>query len=147
MQKIVKLTLIGVVSIIYLSGCSRGRPAVAPQGCQKGMFCYENINFGPSRGSAFEKGVKDGCKTANGSFRKDYYLSSSNKNYYDGWILGRSKCKQTLPNEGTRLAEQKSRQRAEYQIRQLKMQKEQQPETESIVDSLLDNSDTEEVEY
>jgi len=104
------------------------------------MYCYKNINFGLTRGSSYEKGIRDGCKTGEGYFTKDYYASRRDKNYYDGWIVGRSKCKQILPNEGTRLAEQKSRQRAEYQIRKLKMEQEQQPEVESIVDSILDRN-------
>jgi hypothetical protein len=139
MRKIVVLSLASAICTMLVTSCApRGGTIDAP--CQKGMFCYKNINFGVSKGKYFEKGVKDGCKTAEGTFRKDYYYSSRDKNYYDGWILGRSKCKQILPNEGTRLEEQKSKQRAEYQIRQMRMEKEQQPEVETIVDSILDSS-------
>ena len=151
MKKIVVLSLIGVISLLFITGC-RGSNELTPQNCQKNMYCYKNINFGITRGSSYEKGIRDGCRTGEGYFTKDYYASSTDKNYYDGWILGRSKCKQILPNEGTRLAEQKSRQRAEYQIRKLKMEQEQQPQMESIVDSLLETSDQmegmqEEAEY
>ena len=147
MNKRVKVSIFSLISILFISGCAN-RGQIIQQGCQKGMYCYKNINFGVSRGKTYEKGIRDGCKTGEGRFTKNYYLSSRDKNYFDGWILGRSKCKQILPNEGTILAEQKSRQRAEYQIRLLKMQKEQEPEIESVVDSLLDSSDNmEDLEY
>jgi len=147
MRKIVVLSFLGVISSLVIVGCGNSKN-LTPQNCQKNMYCYKSINFGVSRGSSWEKGIRDGCRTGEGYFTKDYYASSSDKNYYDGWILGRSKCKQKLPNEGTRLAEQKSRQRAEYQIRKLKMEQEQQPEIENIVDGLLEESNNmQEAEY
>ncbi len=147
MRKRVVLSLVSVVASFFVVGCGNSKN-LTPKNCQSNMYCYKNINFGVSRGSSWEKGIRDGCKTGEGEFTKDYYASSTDKNYYDGWILGRSKCKQILPNEGTRLAEQKSRQRAEYQIRKLKMEQEQQPEVESIVDSLLeDTNSVQEAEY
>ncbi len=84
-------------------GCS-GSPQVG--NCtssmkSSGYFCYQNINFGLNRSEEFKKGVIDGCKTANGFFHKDYYLSKTSKDYFDGWIEGRARCRQILPNEGT----------------------------------------------
>jgi len=144
MKKIVALSLISALYAVLITGCSN-RGNLVPESCQEGMYCYKNINFGVSRGSSFEKGIRDGCTTAGGRFRKNYYKSSRDKNYYDGWILGRTKCKQILPNEGTRLEEQKSRQRAEYQIRQMKMEKEQQPEVETVVDAIMESTDSDNV--
>jgi hypothetical protein len=137
MRKIVVLSIFGILSISFITSCQSSNK-LSPQNCQKNMYCYKNINFGITRGASYEKGIRDGCRTGEGTFTKDYYASSTNKDYYDGWILGRSRCKQILPNEGTLLAEEKSRQRAEYQIRKLKMEQEQQPEVEGIVDSLLE---------
>ncbi len=151
MKKVISISLSILIST-YFVGCSR-RGVPKPNVCTKGSYCYKNINFGKSRGPSYEKGIRDGCRTGEGFFTKDYYKSSTDKNYYDGWILGRSKCKQILPNEGTILAEEKSKKRAEYQIRMLKMQKEQEPQQEeSIVDAILNsdnsnNSDYEELEY
>lgn len=148
MNKLVKYSLYSLTTLLYISGCSRG-PAV-PQSCQPGMYCYKNINFGVSKGSSFERGIRDGCKTGEGDFRKDYGSSSSNKNYENGWILGRSKCKQQLPNEGTIQDEMHSRQRAEYQIQQMKIeQASSDAPTESIVDNLLQSNqdNTDDFEY
>ena len=138
MRKTVNLTLI-FSSIALFIGC--GDPQPAPSTCGKGAYCYKNINFGPSRGRSFEQGIADGCRTGEGHFRKDYYKSSHDKNYADGWILGRSKCRQILPNEGTLLEQQHSKQRAEYQIRQMQMQQEAQPDPESMVDAILNATD------
>ncbi len=148
MKKIAKASLIVLVCSSFFVGCS-SRSSASPNSCQKGMYCYKNINFGKSRGYSYEKGIRDGCKTANGFFRKDYALSNRNKEYFDGWILGRSKCRQQLPNEGIRLAEQKSKQRAEYQIREMKLEQELQPQQEDIVDAILnENSDqAQDLEY
>ena len=145
MGKIVNNSLISIVSVLLITSCANNN--LQPGQCTEGMYCYKNINFGKSRGSSYEKGIRDGCRTGEGRFTKDYYASSTDKSYYDGWILGRSKCKQILPNEGTRLAQEKSRQRAEYQIKQMKIEQESQPEEENIVDSLLgDSSETQQVQ-
>ena len=128
--------------LIFLVGCSSNN-SLSPENCGKnGYFCYKNINFGKSRGRLYEKGIIDGCTTAEGRFTKDYSLSSTSRDYFDGWMLGRSKCKQILPNEGTLQEEENSRRRAEYQIRKLKMEQMQSEiEEESILDTILKSSD------
>ena len=151
MSKLVKVSLLSLVSIAILAGCSNSS-SVSPSNCQDGMYCYNNINFGKTLGADFEQGVRDGCKTAEGDFRKDYSKSSTSSTYAEGWILGRSKCKQILPNEGTIQEEKNSKKRAEYQIEQLKLQSSQSKDSEEgVVDSLLnsgsDNSSAQDVEY
>ncbi len=153
MSKIVKISLLSLASIAMLVGCSNSSDAI-PSSCQDGMYCYNSINFGKSEGSDFEQGVRDGCHTAEGNFKKDYSKSSSSKTYVDGWMLGRSKCKQILPNEGTIQEEIDSKKRAEYQIEQMKMQQNMKnsDSEEGIVDSVLNNgnsnsSDAQDIEY
>jgi len=141
MSKIVKISLTSLLFMITAIGCSNSSNAT-PSTCQDGMYCYKNINFGKSEGADFEQGVRDGCHTAEGNFRKDYSKSSSSATYADGWFLGRSKCKQVLPNEGTIQEEKNSKIRAEYQIEQLKLHQSSQSSDseEGVVDSLLGNS-------
>ncbi len=152
MKKIVKCTLISFLTIASIDGCAR-RAGGLPMTCQPGMYCYKNINFGPSKGKSFEQGVRDGCQTREGTFTKDYSRSSRDKLYEEGWELGMSRCKQQLPNEGTIQDEINSRKHAEYQIQQLKLQQSAQEEEsseENIVDAILDNnqnSDTQDFEY
>jgi len=152
MGKKVKVSIFLTLSFFAIIGCSSDNKKVNMPDCGKGAFCYKGYNFGPSQGPIFEKGVKDGCRTAEGWFRKDYSLSSRSAEYKNGWMLGRMKCKQILPNEGTRQEEINSRKRAEYQILQMKLQqsmKESNSE-EGILDSLLNtnsNNNSEDVEY
>lgn len=138
------------ITILILSACSNNSN-LSTGTCPKGAFCYKNINFGISRGKDYEKGIKDGCRTGEGVFTKDYTLSANSKDYFDGWILGRSKCKQILPNEGTKQAEINSKKRAEYQILKLKMEQEANSDSqEGILDSLLNrnnSSSVEDIEY
>ncbi len=142
---------------LLLLGCSSKNPEPSLDLCGKdGYFCYHKINFGKSKGADWELGVKDGCTTAEGEFTKNYALSSSSKAYFDGWILGRSKCKQILPNEGTIQEEINSKKRAEYEIMKLKMQKELQSIDsnktnnrdieENIVNSLMPSNNNEAIE-
>jgi len=146
-KKVINSILL-TTSTLIIASCSGNSPTPS---CAKDAYCYKNINFGKSRGSSYEHGIRDGCRTGEGEFTKDYSSSSSDKNYYDGWILGRSKCKQILPNEGTKLEEEKSRQRAEYQIRQMKLEQGSKPSEESIVDALMgggnDTESVQETEY
>jgi hypothetical protein len=146
MNRKVKILIMTTLATFFIAGCAGDDESLALGNCgQKGVFCYKNINFGPSRGKTYERGIKDGCRTGEGEFTKKYYLSSKDKNYYDGWILGRSKCRQILPNEGTRQEEENSRKRAEYEIQQLRAKQQSSVEDvtneESIVDRILDKED------
>jgi len=144
MNSKVKILLSTTISLLFINGCGGNNSSLSLANCrQSGNFCYKNINFGKTRGIDYEMGIKDGCKTGEGYFTKNYYMSSRSKDYYDGWILGRSKCKQILPNEGTRQEEENSRKRAEYEIRQLRLRQngsvEDVSQEESIVDRIFDN--------
>jgi hypothetical protein len=150
MKKLLKPLSTAFVFLLILSGCSNSTPELSMQNCGKDNFCYKNINFGKTRGKEYEEGIKDGCKTGEGTFTKNYYLSSTSKDYFDGWILGRSKCKQKLPNEGTIQEEINSKKRAEYEIMKLKLEQ-SNPNSDSeegIVDKIIqDNEDSQDYEY
>jgi len=155
MNNKVKLFLTLSVATLFINSCAQSGPGLSLEDCKKnGNFCYKNINFGPTRGIDYEMGIKDGCKTGEGEFTKNYYMSSKSKDYFDGWIVGRSKCKQILPNEGTRQEQENSRKRAEYEIRQLRLKQNSSLETvseeEGIIDKILNdnsNDNPSEVEY
>jgi hypothetical protein len=155
MSRSVRLLLSVSAITFFIGGCAESSGSLSLDSCGKnGNFCHKNINFGPSRGVDYEMGIKDGCTTAEGTFTKNYYMSGKSKDYFDGWILGRSKCKQILPNEGTRQEEENSRKRAEYEINQLRLKQnssvEDVSQEEGIVDSILnDNSEnsSNDVEY
>jgi hypothetical protein len=64
-----------------------------------GYFCYKEYNFGEHRTAAYKKGVRDGCSTGEGRFRRDYGLSSGSMEYRQGWDAGRAHCKLIVPEE------------------------------------------------
>ncbi len=150
MGKIFKSGLFVFVSLFIINGCGNNNKLDLGN-CGDGYYCYKNINFGKTRGADYEKGIRDGCTTAEGEFTKDYSMSSSSKDYYDGWILGRSKCKQKLPNEGTIQDELNSKKRAEYQIMKMKLKQQAKSSgsEEGILDSIIkkNEEDVQEIEY
>jgi hypothetical protein len=64
-----------------------------------GYFCYKEYNFGRNVSAEFKKGVRDGCRTGEGHFRRDYALSSVSADYRAGWDAGRAQCKLIVPEE------------------------------------------------
>jgi hypothetical protein len=66
---------------------------------QAGYYCYKGHNFGQHRTEAFKKGVRDGCRTGEGFFRRDYALSARSIEYREGWDQGRAYCKLIIPDE------------------------------------------------
>ena len=96
-----KMIAIATIGSLLLLGCSsrRGEFRKCRGGEQlSGYFCYQGLNFGRNKSNNYKAGVVDGCVTANGTFQKNYKLSSGSKEYNDGWIVGRSQCKQDLKN-------------------------------------------------
>jgi len=96
-----KMLAIVVVGSLLLSSCSSRRGGLKKcRGGEQfsGYFCYQGLNFGRNKSNSYKAGVVDGCVTANGTFQKNYKLSSGSKEYNDGWIIGRSQCKQDLKN-------------------------------------------------
>ena len=82
-----------------LSGCipSHNR-------CFKGMeklgyFCYKSYNYGRHLSENYKKGVRDGCRTGEGHFVRDYSLSAVSNDYREGWDAGRATCKLIVPEE------------------------------------------------
>jgi hypothetical protein len=73
-----------------LSGCGS-----APAPCRpgSGSFCYQGIDFGANPDPLYRQGVRDGCQTGKGDFRKDYRLSGSSPTYRQGWDRGRTLCR------------------------------------------------------
>lgn len=145
--------IIGFLGVGCSSSSSGG---LSLDSCGKnGNFCYKGVNYGPIKSPLFKKGIKDGCRTGEGFFTKNYALSSRSKDYFNGWIVGRSHCKQILPNEGTRQEEENSRKRAEYEIRKLRQEQSlgvEDTQEEGFIDSILrggrsSSSSVEEVEY
>ena len=79
------------ISVFYLASCA---PQKVPP--SKGGFYYSGVYFGKNFSPTYQKGIKDGCITAKGTYKKSHTLFNADQDYYDGWFLGRNRCKHLL---------------------------------------------------
>ncbi|HIP27980.1 MAG TPA: hypothetical protein EYG82_02270 [Sulfurovum sp.] len=84
-------TIVLISTFILLSGC---KPRHLP--ASKGGYTYSGIYFGAHFNSTYKQGIRDGCKTAKGVYRKSHWFFQNKQDYVDGWFLGRNKCKKLL---------------------------------------------------
>jgi len=86
----IKKTLL-MGSVLLLNACT---PSEVP--VNEGGYYHSGIYFGSNLSNAYKKGVKDGCTTAKGKYKKSHWFFNNKKKYTDGWFLGRNKCKNLL---------------------------------------------------
>ncbi len=98
-RSILLLATAGVSLAWTLSGCVPSRGRCFPYMEKAGYFCYKEHNFGRNVSPAYKQGVKDGCRTGEGYFRRDYSLSARSEDYRKGWDAGRAECKLIIPEE------------------------------------------------
>jgi len=59
-------------------------------------YYHSGIYFGRNLPPLFQRGIKDGCRTAKGVYTKSHRDFRQNPDYADGWFLGRNKCRHLL---------------------------------------------------
>ena len=87
-----------IVKIIYISSIlliisSCGDKKVLPS---QGGYSYRGIYFGSHLTMHYKDGIKDGCNTARGSYKKQHWLFKNSNDYNNGWFWGRNKCSKLL---------------------------------------------------
>jgi hypothetical protein len=87
------LTFAAAAIILSLSGCGAGPAPCTPGAANSGRFCYLGIDFGRVSDPVYKEGIRDGCRTGKGEFRKNYRLSGSSEAYRRGWDKGRTLCR------------------------------------------------------
>jgi len=85
------LLIAGSTTLFYLSGCGSTK---VPE--SKGGYTHSGIYFGKNFSDNLKKGTEDGCTTAKGDYKKSHTLFKNDKDYNDGWFLGRNRCKHLL---------------------------------------------------
>jgi len=78
---------------LTLSGCAPSASRCTPQSVRAGTLCVGGINFGTVTNPVLKAGIRDGCRTGQGEFTKNYRLSRSNPLYQQGWDRGRTLCR------------------------------------------------------
>ncbi len=84
-------TIILTGSLLLFNACS---PNEAP--VNEGGYYHSGIYFGTNFPSNYKKGIQDGCTTAKGNYKKSHWLFNNNKDYNNGWFLGRNRCRHLL---------------------------------------------------
>jgi len=85
-----KTTLL-FTSILLLNACSPNELPVS-----EGGYYHSGIYFGSKFPDAYKKGIRDGCTTSKGNYKKSHWFFQNKKEYADGWFLGRNRCKYLL---------------------------------------------------
>ncbi len=88
--KTISLLLIGS-SLFYLTGCTSAKAPVSKVG-----YYHSDIYFGKNFSANYQDGIADGCTTAKGEYKKSHTLFNNDKDYNDGWFLGRNRCRHLL---------------------------------------------------
>lgn len=78
-------------TLFYITGCKSEK---IPE--SKGGYYYSGIYFGKHFSLNYQQGIADGCTTAKGKYKKSHIFFNNDQDYYDGWFLGRNRCKDLL---------------------------------------------------
>jgi len=84
-------TIILLSSLFLYNGCTPSKVPVS-----KGGYYHSDIYFGKNFSDNFKQGIEDGCTTSKGDYTKAHSLFNNDKDYNDGWFLGRNRCKHLL---------------------------------------------------
>jgi len=89
-RKSISLLVIGS-TLFYLTGCGHEKVSVQKEG-----YYHSGIYFGKNFSANYQQGIADGCTTSKGKYTKSHTLFNNDKNYNDGWFLGRNRCRHLL---------------------------------------------------
>jgi hypothetical protein len=59
-------------------------------------YTYHGIYFGKHLSDTYKYGIRDGCETSRGVYTKSHHLFNSDNDYYNGWFIGRNRCRELL---------------------------------------------------
>ena len=90
-KKSILLLFIGSIILFYLTGCGSSK---VPE--SKGGYYHSGIYFGKNFSYYFKNGIEDGCTTAKGDYKKSHTFFNNNRDYNNGWFLGRNRCRHLL---------------------------------------------------
>lgn len=90
-KKSISILLLLSLSLLYFTGCQPKKLSV-----EEGGYYQSGIYFGSNFSIEYKRGIRDGCTTAKGDYRKSHTLFKSSEDYHNGWFLGRSRCKHLL---------------------------------------------------
>ena len=87
---IASLFLVGS-TLLLLQNCGSSKVPAS-----QGGFTHSGIYFGKHFPPNYQQGIVDGCTTAKGNYKKSHNLFNTSIDYYNGWFLGRNRCRNLL---------------------------------------------------
>ena len=78
-------------SLLFFAGCKTEHAPTYQEG-----YTYRNIYFGKNLSNTYKHGIRDGCETSRGVYTKSHQLFNDDNDYYNGWFIGRNRCKDLL---------------------------------------------------
>ncbi|MDQ7046500.1 MAG: hypothetical protein Q9M39_02375 [Sulfurovum sp.] len=90
-KKNILLWITGCTTVFYLTACGTAKVTEPKSG-----YRYSGVYFGTKLSYNFKKGIRDGCTTSKGNYKKSHTRFNDYKDYKDGWFLGRNRCKHLL---------------------------------------------------
>jgi hypothetical protein len=90
MKKYLLKTTFFTAVFFIANGCTTSTPTES-----FGGYYHSKIYFGKDLTVNKRQGIADGCNTAKGFYRKSHDLFQY-KEYYDGWFIGRNRCRDLL---------------------------------------------------
>jgi len=88
-KKIYYFLLLTIIPLITACG-----PRTVP--AHEGGYYYRGIYFGAHLTKHYKEGIRHGCKTARGFYKKSHWLFNNSSEYYKGWFIGRNRCRHLL---------------------------------------------------
>jgi len=86
------LIIMGVGTLFSFPACTPHSKVFPP----KSGYKYSGIYFGRKLSALSKHGIQDGCETAKGFYTKSHTLFNTEPDYYNGWFLGRNRCRHLL---------------------------------------------------
>ena len=87
---ITSLFILGI-TLLLLQNCGSSKVSAS-----QGGFTHSGIYFGKHFPPNYQQGIVDGCTTAKGNYKKSHNLFNTSADYYNGWFLGRNRCRHLL---------------------------------------------------
>jgi hypothetical protein len=80
-----------IILLLFFNACTPKNTPV-----KEGGYYHHDIYFGQNLSETYQKGIHDGCITAQGNYTKSHKLFNNTTEYHNGWFAGRNKCRHLL---------------------------------------------------
>lgn len=88
------ITVAAFVATLSFTGCVPVTVVPAPAGpAYSDAFYYDGYNYGYNRNAAYRTGVRHGCSSKRGTWKKNQYRYNNDRSYRVGWNAGYRNCK------------------------------------------------------